>query len=216
MKKYFVPLLLFAMQAKAQNKQEIADRQAIGIEPLALIQIYDGGLFLTYDYRISNRIALAADAGWIFYSAYLQQAKHVGGYSFRPSIRFFVNPAATIYVEPQFTVKHVVYTIYDWLDKQVSNGVAGYQQLQDFRYVKNVVGGNVLVGFVLPTGATRLKLDLYVGLGAKFKTNYIQGEPESSYRRERAVLNIYGNDLSMPAFPFGVRLRYMLRKRAAN
>jgi len=163
-----------------------------------------------YEYRLKKKLALVSDVGFIFYSEYMSNASKTIGFTFRPSVRFYLDHRNSFYLQPQILYKMVVYTIHDWLDKETVNGVPAYQQLQDFKYGKYVVGGNLIIGGVLPIGR-KVFFDLYAGLGLRHKTNRIIGEPKSSYTKTTGLFaDLYTDGITVPSVPAGLKVIYLI------
>lgn len=184
---------------------------AITFSPLALAQI-DYTLLAGAEYRLKPRLHLAADAGYIFSSSYLEQGdskmRQATGFIFRPGLKYFPSAKENYYVHAQIFYKQVTHSIYDWLDKAVVNGVPTYQQLQDFRYRRKVIGFNAIFGFILPfANSNRLFVDMYLGAGVRQKTFEVVGEKTSRYNNRGWGLWREGQESSVvPSLPMGLRL----------
>jgi hypothetical protein len=210
MKKFLLPLfLLGSVLVKSQeSKPPVYFKTAINVSPFALAQV-DNTVMAGIEYRLRNNITLVGDAGYIFYSKYFSESKGASGFIIRPGIRFYLNKRNNFYVEPQIFYKQVSNKMHDWLEKEVVNGVSAYQQLQDFRYKRQVMGSNFLIGGIFPFSGNKGYIDIYLGIGIRYKSNSIVGEPHSVYRRD-GMISIYSDNITLPSVPGGVRIAFIL------
>jgi len=211
-------LSAFPYFAKAQKRThpftEVAD--ALSFNPFALVEIDFTALF-GYEHQLAPELFLSTEAGYIFASSYIagngsEDAGTNGkGFLIRPSIKWFVSENNRFYLQPQLFYKQVTHKIYDWLGKDAVNGVPAYEQLQEFRYRRKIAGFNAVAGFVLPLDQQRKAyIDLYFGIGVRYKTNQIVGEPRSIYQG-LFIVAFDGDDKGFfPGVPMGIRFVYAL------
>ena len=120
-----------------KTKDNIDYKTAITFNPSMLLSI-DYCFMAGAEYRIKPKMVLALEAGYIFASDKIGnwqnnqnqgQNQKATGFIIRPAIKFFVNEKNTFYFQPQMFYKQVTHHLYDWLGKDVVNGVASYEQL---------------------------------------------------------------------------------------
>lgn len=217
MRRFFLPFLFLPLFLQAQLDDSFPNqtakrknRWALTFSPLALAQI-DYTLLAGAEYRLKPRLHVATDVGYIFSSSYLERdgnkMRQATGFLFRPGLKYFPSAKGNYYLHPQIFYKQVTHAIYDWLDKAVVNGVPTYQQLQDFRYRRKVIGFNAIFGVMLSLGRSdRLYADVYLGAGVRQKTFEVVGEKTSRYNNTGMGLWREGQDGSvLPSLPMGVR-----------
>ena len=102
--------------------------------------------------------------------------------------------------------KQVTHHIFDWLGKDVVNGIASYEQLQNFDYRRKITGFNFVSGVLVPLGkSNKTFIDFYLGIGVRNKSASVVGEPRSVYQqRDRIILA--GDNGTFPSLPAGLRL----------
>lgn len=214
MKKILLSLSLIAcLSATAQkNKPPVIYKKAISISPFALADL-DHTLLLTGEYRFSPKLGLVTDVGYIFASEYISDIKTTWGFNIRPSLRMYYGKRNKAYVQAQAFYKMANYTLNDWIGKDCVNDVPAYEERKDFDYRKNVVGFNVITGGVLPLSKSHQWLiDLYGGLGIRYKTHKMINEPNSCYNLNNGFLSeLYNDEITTISIPMGVRLTYVLR-----
>ncbi len=208
-------LLLAAatLSASAQNKKPpVVYKQAVSFSPLALADM-DHTLLLTGEYRLKPNLALLTDVGYIFASDYISSIKSTWGLNIRPALRVYHGKRNKGYLQVQGFYKMVNYTLYDWLGKDCVNGVPSYEKLQDFTYRKNVYGFHFTAGGVLPLSpSNRWLIDLYGGLGVRYKTHKLVNEEEGCYNLgPEALFDFHRDDVTTLSIPMGVRITHVLR-----
>jgi len=161
-------------------------------------------------------LLLTGEAGYIFASDYLRNEnggeRKASGFIIRPALKFFMNDRSRTYLQPQFFYKQVTHRVYDWLGKEMVDNVASYEQLQNFKYRRKIVGVNVILGTVMPLGLRNSFVDLYIGLGVRKKTVKVVGEPTSSYQRIPIIGNSdNANEGIFPSLPAGIRFIYAFK-----
>jgi len=218
----FLPLCLFyCFNVKAQSNTDTSLFQkpsgpvsAITFSPLALIQLHDFTLMAGAEKWIYRRANLTLDAGWIFASNYFGTDESFGacGFIIRPGIKYFITPTRRGYLQGQFFYKQVTHHIYDWLQKELLNGVPSYEQLQEFKFRRKVHGYHLILGLMLPLKKDRkLFLDWYLGLGVRYKWSSIPREKNSRYPAARQFfVDNEDEGSTLPSLPFGFRLFFRL------
>jgi hypothetical protein len=207
--KLLLPLLLVCcVQVQAQKiKEPVQYKTVFGFSPLALFQD-DNVLMVNGEYRFSDKKAVVVDAGYVFASYYLKNIKNVSGFLFRPAYRRYLSSQNNYYVQYQVFFKSVTYQMHEWLDKEVVNGVPSYQELKDFRYRKNVGGGNIMIGTIQPLFKSSGYIDLYMGLGLRYKSSYLVNEPNYEYHRPPSLLSDQHTLFSMP---IGIKFLFVIK-----
>lgn len=212
--------LLTVLLASAQNNvQPQSTRKpdsvwAFTASPLALLQL-DFTAMGGAEYKLNSRLKLVADAGWIFASVIYgseEGARGASGFIIRPGIKYFPSNR-NHYLQAQVFYKQVTHRLYDWLDMDVENGVPAYEQLQEFRFRRKIVGLNFILGVMRPLfKSKKVFADIYLGAGIRYKSAAVVGEEDSQYEVPGAVTIGDGEPLSvLPSIPCGVRLVFLLR-----
>jgi hypothetical protein len=195
--------------------------------PSGLIDLFDGNINLGSEYRFNHTWSATLDAGGIFYSQYFEKNKSATGFLLRPGVRVYPGKYKDYFVELQLHYKQVMYHIRDWIDRDVVNDVATYQEFKTFRYRKRVMGVHIMGGMKEYLGRNhRLLIEVYLGLGVHFKNQYLINEPNGRYDApltmgitNNTTNNTAGNTSNnrpgersvVPALPGGIRLTYRLR-----
>jgi hypothetical protein len=170
------------------------------------------------EHRFTDDVSAAIDLGYILASGYLgttsdgKRDQSVSGFTVRPSIKYFINEKKTFYLQPQFFYKQVTHHRLDWLAKEVVNGVAAYEQLQEFRYRRRSYGMNFMAGTMVPISRNKKTfLDFYFGLGFRKKTATVLGEKNSSFNSRTLMGNTSTADHgTFPSMPAGIRLMFVI------
>jgi len=208
----FLLLLLIPVAAccHAQKVQKTEPKVRIGFSPLALAQI-DFTLLPTAEIQLSDRLILNGEAGYIFSSLYLNEKSYnaAQGFIARVSPKIFTGHTRRFYLAPQFFYKKVSHRIEDWLGKDVVGGVPSYSQYQRFRYERRIYGTNLTCGVYLPLDRKgRNSLDLYAGLGVRWKKAEVTDVPRAAYRTN---IQFFGDEgLTTASTPIGARLLFAL------
>lgn len=214
MKTFLLLLSLFVVAnvGAQNNKPPVIYKKAISISPLALADL-DHTLLLTGEYRFNNKLALVTDVGYIFASDYIGDEKKTWGFNFRPSLRMYYGKRNKGYLQAQAFYKMATYTLYDWVGKDCVNGVPSYEKQMEFDYRKKVTGFNIIAGGVLPISKSHQWLiDLYGGLGFRYKTHQMVDEKNTCYNLNSGMfLDLYGDELTTLSVPMGLRLTYVLK-----
>jgi hypothetical protein len=170
-----------------------------------------------FEYRIKDNVSVGIDIGYIFYSNYYSQRNNskTGGFIFKPAIRYYTDEDRKFYVEGEFLIKSVTNKITDWIGRDCANNVSSYQEYTTFRVRKNVYGFNFKIGYLGRLSKNDLLwLEPYLGLGVKYKNEFLLNENNSCYnfssigRNVRTPANSIQNVL--PNGAFGLRLLFKL------
>jgi hypothetical protein len=154
-------------------------------------------------------VDLVADVGYTFASIFLQgnSGKPVAsGFLFRPGVKFYTSHKRGFYIQPQVFFKQVTHRVFDWLAKDVNSSVP-WQQLQDFRYRRQAVGGNAIFGRMREIGRSdRFYADAYIGFGVRYRTFGVVGEKNSRYDARMGGFLRLNEPGWAPSLPMGLRL----------
>lgn len=183
---------------------------------LGVMDVLDGNGSVGGEWRFNKTWSVIMDAGYIFYSAYLNKVERTRGIIWRPGVRLYAGKYRNVFLDLQFHYKGVRYYVNDWLSKGVVNNVATYQERKVFQVRKQVYGGHIIVGGKEFLSANdRLFLEFYLGFGLHYKEEFLHGEPNSRYDLNfvgfrSGMLTQHKNTRVVPAFPAGIRLVYTL------
>lgn len=217
MRKLLWVLFLLPLIATAQKKRPFTEtNHAVSFNLPALAQI-DYTVLFGYEKKLAPKLFLSAEAGYIFASGYIRDENFsnppASGFLVRPSLKWFVARNNEFYLQPQAFYKQVTHSVYDWLGKNAVNDIPAYEQLQDFKYRRTIVGMNAVAGFAIPLGwFNNAYLDIYMGLGVRIKKSSVVGEPHSVYRK--SSVSIATGDLDngwYPSLPLGIRFIYAIK-----
>ncbi len=184
-------------------------KTAVSFNPTVLIGT-DVTVMFGAEHRLKHNLALVLDAGYVFQSSYFNDenvVKNSRGFNLRPGVKLYTREEKRFYLQLQVFYKQVDYQIYDWLGKSCVNGIATYEQLQNFTYRKKAASINFLTGRVFRISDAVL-LELYGGLGVKIK-NQKPLETASCYRINEGVgfVNIFNEHSVTPNVPFGIKIQ---------
>jgi hypothetical protein len=210
-------LLLAVLAGNAQSKTRRELRADTGklylrFNPFGVVDLFDGNVTLGAEFRFNDTWSATLDAGAILYSAYMPHSKRSTGILLRPGIRLYPTTWKDFTVDLQLHYKNVTYNIRDWVEKDVVASVASYEEYKVFRYKKEVIGGNIMVGFRdYFSRNRRFYIEWYMGLGIHFKKEAVRDEPNSRYERGFRMFNDEDGKYVLPAVPVGMRIVYLLR-----
>lgn len=207
--------IFFNYGLSAQKKKGVMryeDKLSIRVSPLGLIDVFDGNLTAGIIYSLNNRWSLSTDLSCIFYSAYLNDNMGSSGYIVKPSVRYYVSDTRKFFFESSVWYKRSTYKLTDWLDMDCVNGVPAFRELKDFRFRKRVLGWNVQGGFQKGLMKNnKLRMEIYAGLGIRFKWQDIKDEPSACYDPNSFFINeIYSPYNVGVSIPHGMRLVYVI------
>jgi hypothetical protein len=184
---------------------------------LGLADVLDGNASVGGEMRFNKTWSVIMDAGYIFYSAYLNKVERTSGIILRPGVRLYAGKYRNVFIDLQFHYKGVRYYVNDWLGKDMMNNVASYQERKVFQDRKRVYGGHIIVGGKEFISANyRWFLEFYLGFGLHYKEESLHGEPDSQYDQgfgifRAGTLTQQKSTMVTPAFPVGIRLVYTIR-----
>lgn len=208
-------LIMLAGYGQSKIRRELrADTGSLYLRfsPMGIIDPFDGNITFGGEYRLNDDWAVTLDAGAILYSAYFDRTRKTTGYLLRPGLRVYPTRRKDLFIDMQFHYKDVTYQIRNWLQKDVVNDVASYEEFKLFRYKKQVVGGHVTVGFKEYFGGSkRFFFEGYLGLGIHYKEEGVYNEPNSRYNVRLRMLNTMNGKYVVPALPGGMRIVYLIR-----
>jgi hypothetical protein len=220
MKKFLLLLFIFPFCVNAQKmKRSFPERlftenkTAISFNPFALAEI-DFTALVGYENKLEPKLYLSNEAGYIFASNYIGKGERSSnngtGFLIRPSLKWFVADNNKFYLQPQIFYKQVTHKMNDWLGKAAVNGMPSYEQLQDFKYRREIFGFNAVAGFALSLDQhKRSYMDLYFGFGVRYKKSVIAGEPRSVYQNSSGMFGDMDSGI-FPSVPIGMRIIYAL------
>ncbi len=208
--------LISSFLVQGQNSGSILDHQRAFSFDLLPLTLIDYTILPGIEFRIKPRLFLTGEAGYIFATDYLRTNSGTeskgSGFILRPALKVFMNNRTNTYLQIQIFYKQVTHQVYDWLGKEMVNNVASYEQLQNFKYRRKIVGFNVILGAVLPIKLRNSFFDLYAGLGVRKKASLVVGEPTSSYQRIPIIGNSdNANNGVFPSLPAGLRFIYAFK-----
>lgn len=210
--KYLFPLLLAGICCKARGQAVTnnLDKITARFNFFGITDIFDENISIGGEYRYNDHWSAGTDVAYIYNSIYLSQSKKIRGYIIRPFLRYYPDEKRNSFFEAQLHYKSVAYYLTDWIDKDVVNGVPGYQEYTSFHYNKKVYGINIIAGKKANLSRNKkLKLELYIGVGYRYKT---QGSDIGSYLRQRGNnISIYNPEYSTLALPMGASLVYAIK-----
>ena len=207
-------VLFFASCSYAQPAN-LTGQNAVTFSPLSLMGI-DYSFQAGFERRLSKKLAIVQEAGYIFGSNYIgawrNNVRYVRGLLFRPSIKIILNERRSSYVQSQIFYKQVTHHMRDWLQFNVMNGVPAYEKLENFRYRRKVYGFNFITGRIVPLSVnSRLNLEAYVGIGIRVKREKVVDKRNVEYNRPgRFILSDRDGPIVLPQIPLCLRLFFYL------
>lgn len=162
-----------------------------------------------FEYKFSTRWSGTFDAGGIYASLYYNDNSRAAGFILRPGVRMYFNKRNRLFLEGQFHYKDVTYTSEGWVNRNVVNGVPGYQQYMTYKYRKQFIGTNFMIGFKKGLGKKpKLFFEFYGGIGIKYKHEG-PGEDDDIRPDSPQGGDFYLGNL-LPTLPMGVRFVWKL------
>jgi hypothetical protein len=212
-------LLLFCISASAQIPDRARSSNSTGssgkgltarFNYTGLIDPFDQNLSFGAEYKLNGHWSTGLDLAWVLTSAYLSESKHANGLIARPFVRYYPWGNKKGFFEAVVNYKYVSYGIKDWVGKDVTNGVPAYQEYTTFHFNKNAFGLHLNAGTSANLSRDkRLKMEFYLGIGVRFKT---QGADIGEYDRQwRWLGKLYDPKFSGIVLPMGARLVYDIR-----
>jgi hypothetical protein len=218
-----LPLLLAAGITDAQLfptkvSQKDSGKIYVRFSPIGLVDLLDENFTIGGEYRINSSWSAIMDAGFIFYSKYMRNCEKATGVLLRPGVRKYAGERRAYFFDLQFHFKQVMYHVNDWIEREVVDEAAAYDQLTKFRYRKQVFGVHLMGGGKeYLTKDHRLLLEIVAGVGIHYKITGPYHEVNSRFEDPFALTVNRKNNLSpvartvVPALPVNVRLVFTLR-----
>ena len=217
MKKKIFPallLLLFcAIQCFAQEEEEtvrLRTDRFLRFNFLGMIDPFDHNFTVVIEQPLSNHLAVAMDAGWIFHSQYFSNATSSNGILLRPAIRWYPREEGRGFLEMELHYKMVSYKLEDWIGRDCDNNVPAYDEFTTFAYRKHSYGFHLRGGV---KGALdhekRFWVEFSGGLGIRWRQQGLHNEPNSCYNRVETFFNPTGSNV-ISGMPLTLRALYRL------
>ena len=214
--KFFPALLLILFVALNSHAQEAEEKVRVRTDKFlrfnffGMLDPFDHNMTFGYEHPLSNHLAVAMDAGWIFYSQYFSNATSTNGILLRPALRFYPRAEGRGFLEAELHYKMVDYTLEDWIGRDCDNNVPSYDEFTTFSYRKKSYGFHLRGGV---KGALdrekRFWIEVSGGLGIRWREQGLHNEPNSCYNRVETFFNSQGpNPIS--GMPLTFRALYRL------
>ena len=183
-----------------------------------------GGPVLGFEYFITKKFSLGADAGIIFYTPVKNNDINLGnpnGYKLKPELRFYLykknkeDPTRLFFALEGLFLKTKT-TNYNDLPILDNMGNIVYYYLGGFNEVKKVTGVNTKAGVQIPRFfLPKMMIEFYVGIGVRAKkysfTNIPNGAVVEQRRASPFLLNT-DIDGSYPSLAAGFKLIYKIKE----
>lgn len=210
--KFIGPLLLLAAPYKVLSQQNNADKHepklSLRFNILGLADAFDHNLTFGIERRFHSNWSAGTDAGWIFYSNYVRNAKNSNGFIFRPFIRYYPRVRNTFW-EAELHYKYVTYKILDWIGRDPINNVPAYQEYTTFNLNKQSAGIHVIWGIQANLSRDkRLKFEFTTGLGFRYRWRKVPG---GIYTPPNFFNNTVSEKQKSVVLPINARLVYVLK-----
>lgn len=214
---------LIANSSIAQNKKSLKDDYILNVPANSwhlrfnLTHAIDGvepAINIGAEYRVSERLAVANDVGYIYFSNYLPESKKANGFTIRPSLKYYASQNKRFYVEGELLLKSVFFTMNDWLGMDCVNEVPNYFEERDFKFRKNTYAFHAKIGRVgMLTKDNKVSIDYYCGIGVRYKKFNLIDIPANSCYNIPGFLglgNAESDQAFLPSASLGVRLLFKL------
>ena len=178
---FAVTLLLTNAYAFTQTPPDsiVKGNTFIRFNILNVVDISEPNISFGVESRISDRISLAMDAGYIVLSQRFHDLGSSSGFIIRPAVRYF--PERTrIFFEAELHYKQHTHHIRDWIGRDISGGVPAYEEYRAFGLRKQVVGMHLKFGTLMPV-TNRLWFEFYIGIGPHFRKFTISRWQQQQY-----------------------------------
>ena len=172
----FLFSLLTELNAQVNLKKNGLPAFTLRFNPLSFIE-RDGNVMLGAGYQWHPRWAVTFDPGYIFYRPYIlgenNRPASLSGIKIRSDIRFFFDKSRsggfTTFIAPEFHYKHTITKKWDDFGINCLGGQCDYYQRAQYKIIKKEVGGSLKLGTILPLWSKQWSVEIYGGLGVKFK-----------------------------------------------
>jgi hypothetical protein len=207
--------LLLIMVYQNVKAQKLSDTLTTGSTLLRfniinLVDVSEPNISFGAERRISGRLSLALDAGYIVHSQRFHDIGRSSGFIIRPAVRYFPEKSR-IFLEAEVHYKQHTHHIHDWIGRDVVAGVPAYQEYKEFRLRKQVIGPHFKFGTLIPVN-NRFWFEFYVGVGIHFRKYSVVGEKNVVYTFNQDLQTVTtGDSKTLVAVPVGWRILYRLR-----
>jgi hypothetical protein len=191
--------------------------------PLSFLE-NDGNIMLGVGYQWHQRWAMAIDPGYIFFTPYnnseTSQVSSMSGIKVRADVRYFFEKSRkglfNTFVAPEFHYKYVRSRKWEDFGINCLGGQCDYYQRAEYTEIKKEMGAALKIGTILPLGNGRFNVEVYGGLGFKFKrfvdTDLPLGGSFVNPPDHSGLLNTNGDpDAAYFILPAGVKFTYRVR-----
>lgn len=215
---FFLILLVFftysSIEAQRRNRKVLPEGTTFfRLNFTGLVDPVESNFSVGFEKRIKQKMSLAADLAYIFYSIYFENIKGASGFIFRPSYRIFIDEKSRGYFDTEIHYKHVDYNIEDWLGRNCVDGIPAYEEFTTFKYKRDILGVHFKIGYQgMLSRNGKLWYEIYTGAGIRSRWEKLKNEPGSCYNNATAVIEFNGINQNISyAVPTGLRLLYRLK-----
>ncbi len=223
--KYFLMLLLCSIASSIVAQQKTNERLTkdfdinLRFSPLALARLKHNTFLIGFEKKLKGNFSIGADAGYIFYTTYiLDGTSHkASGFVVRPALRYYVTDKNRFYWEGALTWQYIDEKHSDELGMGCVNEVPAYFKQQDFSLLRTTADASIRFGSCFNLfKSNRVFLEMFGGIGARYRGFRIKAEPNSCYTITSIVTDFNVNSSSTTnafsvIFPGGIRLGYVLK-----
>ncbi len=168
-----------------------------------LFPLQDGSISFGYQYFVKNNLAIALDAGYVFYGVTNPNvfAKNRGMY-IKPSLRYYPKKKFFLELESKIFLTKVTTTVTDWLGKNCVNEVPSFDEYKQFKFVKKSPTLNIIIGtqkWLLKK--YNLSAEPYAGVGVIFNNAYLENEPNSCYGISNNISEVITSNIKKEILP---------------
>jgi hypothetical protein len=203
-------LILFCLQVKAQKDTLVKGNTFIRFNAVNLADVSEPNISFGVERRFFDKVSLAFDAGYIFYSQQFHSMEVHRDLFLRTAARYFPFNK-TLYLEGEVHYKQHTHHLHDWVGHDVVEGVPSYEEYKNSGYARQVGGLHLKVGRLIPV-SKRIWLDMYAGIGYHLRKYFIVDDPDYVYNITFEFTSITTPQKDhLPAFPMGCRILYKLR-----
>ena len=160
--------------AQAELKETGLHNITLRFNPLSFLET-DGNVSIGAGYQWHRRWAVTIDPGYIFFSPYANTNNSVSlsGIKIRSDIRFLFDKSGSgsfnSFIAPEFHYKYVSSKKWEDFGINCLGGQCDYYQKAKYKEVKKEVGVSLKIGTHIPLFKNQWKIEIYGGLGFKFK-----------------------------------------------
>lgn len=217
----FFLFIVTAFPARAQ-RYDLPDSLLAGLNiSTNLVSLYepDAGPAIALEYRATRAWSVLLEGAWICYDLkseyglrgeYTPMAK---GFRLRPEVRYYLPGKRNTYV---FFFSHeLMYKRVNFLEERIVQKETGggyyYEQLKAYEKTKQLFGTSGKFGFQRYVDRHhRLFIELYVGIGLKYRTSSYKEEPPAGSYLEKNDKYFFENlhDGWLLYTPFGLKVGY--------